>query len=83
MMISQEQARLAAEDIRDQRFRTAAEHHGISLEVLLAARSVVENTPDTRPERVQDAMNRMDSGATDSHAVAQMMVSRIISDSLR
>jgi hypothetical protein len=83
MMISQEQARLAAQDVRDQRISAEANHHGISLELLLAARSVAENTPDTRPERVQEAMNHLDSGVIDSHTVAQMIISRVISDSLR
>jgi hypothetical protein len=83
MMISAEQARLAAEDLRQQRIGAHAAHHGISLELLIAARDAVDNTPDTRPERVQEAMNHLDSGVPDCHEVAQMMISRIISDSLR
>jgi hypothetical protein len=83
MMISAEQARLAAEDLRKQRVGAYAAHRGISLELLLAARDAVENTPDCRPERVQEAMDHLDAGVPDCHEVAQMMISRIVSDSLR
>jgi len=83
MMITTKQARLAAEDLRERRVRAEAAHHGISLELLIAARDAVENAPDTRPERVQVAMSHLDAGVPDCHEVAQMMISRIISDSLR
>ncbi|HEY5506818.1 MAG TPA: hypothetical protein VIK83_04930 [Coriobacteriia bacterium] len=83
MMITAKQARLAAEDLRERRFRAEAAHHGISLELLIAARDVVENAPDTRSERVQVAMSHLDAGVPDCYQIAQMMISRIVSDSLR
>ena len=83
MMISAKQARLAAEDLREQRVLAEAAHHGISLELLIAARDAVDNAPDTRTERVHIAMTHLDAGVPDCHQIAQMMVSRIISDSLR
>jgi len=83
MMITAKQARLAAEDLREQRVRAEAAHHGISLELLIAARDAVENAPDTRTERVRVAMNHLDSGVPDCYQIAQMMISRIVSDSLR
>ncbi|NTU70273.1 MAG: hypothetical protein HGB10_00390 [Coriobacteriia bacterium] len=55
----------------------------MSSEVLAAALARVMETPDLDPERMADGMAYVASHVTDPRAVADMMINRIMSDSLR
>ena len=83
MIISDEQALLAAQYLH---FGPSADMHpsaDVSDSLLAAARAVVDETPETRDDRVLEAKAYLGSGSLDSHEVASKMISRIISDSLR
>jgi hypothetical protein len=82
MIISDEQARLAAQYLRSRRNANDSGHEAVSADVLAQAFAVVEKTPETRNERVQEAIAHL-AMSPDSHEVASKMISRIISDSLR
>jgi hypothetical protein len=84
MMISKEQARAAAIHLRT----CASPQNGhapadVSPEIVAAAFAVAANTPDTSPERIAEAEHYLAGVSADSHAVASMMIQRIISDALR
>jgi hypothetical protein len=84
MMISTEQAHAAAEQLRQGGSGPGRTTEAkVSPEVLAAAFSVVENTPDTSARRLAEAHNYLASEGADSRLVASMMIQRIISDSLR
>jgi len=83
MIISDEQALLAAQYLH---LGPSADLHPtaeVSDSLLAAARAVVDHTPETRDDRVSEARAYLGSGSLDSHEVASKMISRIISDSLR
>lgn len=84
MMISDEQARLAA----DYLLASCSTHEcgvysAVSDRTLAAARAVVERTPDTRSDRVLRARALLRSPDYTSHDIASKMISRIVSDCLR
>lgn len=83
MMISNEQALLAARDLQASHPGALGALSGISDAVLAAAHAVVDETPDMREDRVSEARMHLGAGSFDSHQVAEKMISRIISDSLR
>jgi hypothetical protein len=83
-MISREQARAAADDLKSgATCATQTRRTAVSPDVLAAALAVIESTPDTNQQRVAIAQHHLEHSATDSHVVASMMIQRIISDSLR
>jgi hypothetical protein len=51
--------------------------------VLQAAILAAENAPDLREERLQLALRHLGDGEPDSEAVAQAMISSIVSESAR
>ena len=83
MIISDEQARLAAQDLRVCRRASTHPHSEISDDLMKLFVAAVGEIPDTRMERVNAAVAHLDAGAHDPREVASKMISRIISDSLR
>lgn len=84
MMISDEQARLAASDAQSTPPPTpGASLSRVSDAVIQAAKDVVAQTPDTRPERVAEARHRLAAGEPAPSEVAEKIISRILADSLR
>lgn len=84
MMISDEQARLAA----DYLLASCSAHEcgapsAVSDVTFAAACAVAERTPDTRSDRVLRARALLGSPEYTSRDIASKMISRIISDSLR
>lgn len=82
-MISDEQARLAAEHLRQSRTPRRLSECDVPKEVIEAAVRAASSAPDVRPDRVADARARLVSGEPNPHEVASMMLSRIVGDSLR
>jgi hypothetical protein len=83
MIISDEQARLAAQALKSSPPDVGSAHSDISPEFLEEVRLAVRNAPETRSDRVAQAVAFLDSGIVDSRMVAHMMISRAICDSLR
>lgn len=83
MIISDEQARLAAQYMSAGYHDQATPAAAVSSELMDRVRAVVESCPECREQRVEEARDRMAHGQPDSHDVATKMLSRIISDSLR
>jgi len=83
MIISDEQALLAAQYLHSGPSVAMHSNADVSDSLLAAARAVVEGTPETRVDRVNEARAHLGSGGLDAHEVASKMISRIISDSLR
>ncbi len=83
MQISNEQARLAAEQLRSTtttRFRTPLD---ISAELMARVFEEIDHCPETRRDRVAAAKEHLEHGEPESSDVARMMISRIVSDALR
>ena len=83
MIISDEQARLAAQALRQPAEADPCAHVTVSPELFERVYAAVLQTPETRTERVREAMEYLDAGAPDPREIAGKMISRIISDSLR
>jgi hypothetical protein len=84
MMISDEQARLAAQHLSTSvGDRLSLQPCTVSQAVIDAAIDKATRTPDVRAERVAEARERMVAGIPDPRDVANKMLSRIIGDSLR
>jgi len=83
MIISEEQARLAAQALRQPSDSGGCPHVVVSPELLERVYAAILETPETRTERVREAMDYLDAGTPDPHEIASKMISRIISDSLR
>ena len=83
MIISDKQARLAAQDLKEHAETPLNCATGVSLELIVAARAVAIDAPDTRPERIRQAEDYLGAGEVDAHQVAEKMIARIVSDSLR
>jgi hypothetical protein len=84
MKISEEQVRLAVEYLQtsdEEPGRSIPD--GVSPEILERARSIVETTPDVRADRMDSAREMLDGVGPSSSEVAQKMIGRIISDSIR
>ncbi len=84
MIISDEQARAAAQYLKANPAQ-GCDLHGcdVSPAIMQAARAAVDGAPDLRADRVAEARERMAGHALDSRDVADKMISRIVSDSLR
>jgi hypothetical protein len=82
MIISDEQARLAAQYLSTREAEFGGGHEEVSEDVLARAIAVIQQTPETRSERILEARQHL-AVCPDSHAVAGKMISRFISDSLR
>lgn len=83
MIISDEQARLAAQYMSTGPHEAHAPAIELPSELMDRVRAVMASCPECRTERVEEARFRLAHGEPDSHDVASKMVSRIISDSLR
>lgn len=83
MIISDEQALLAAQYLHSGIPVCTHECADVSEALLAAVRAAVDETPETRDDRVLEAREYLGAGTLDSHEVASKMISRIISDSLR
>lgn len=83
MIISDEQALLAALDIKNAHTDDAIHFAAVSDDLLAAARAVVDDTPELRADRVSEARMHLGAGVFDSREIASKMISRIISDHLR
>ncbi len=83
MIISEEQARIAAHYRQGTVPVTAFTHAEVSPELMARVMAAVEECPETRPDRVEAAIHDLDAGTLDSRDVAEKMISRIICDSLR
>lgn len=84
MIISDEQARLAAQYLKT----APADNHipphpEVSDELLVAVRSQLADVPEYREDRVHEAAERLSAGELDPHDVAEKMISRILSDAIR
>jgi len=84
MIISDEQARLAAEYLKSSG-SPAAQHasHEVEPELMDRVRDVLSAVPETRDDRVLEARERLTGGAPDSHDVAAKLINRVMSDALR
>lgn len=84
MIISDEQARLAAQYLRTGRSnRCGSIDCHVDGDVVARAVAAATSAPDSRIERVEEARHRLDLGTVDSREVAAKMISRIVSDSIR
>lgn len=83
MIISDEQARLAAHALRALGEGGHIQRPEVSPELFDRVYAAVLESPETRSERVRDAKSHLVQGVPDSHEIAQKIVSRVISDSLR
>lgn len=84
MIISDEQARLAAEYLKSGGL-SAAQHtsHEVEPELMDRVRDVLSAVPETRDDRVLEARERLTDGAPDSRDVAAKLINRVMSDALR
>lgn len=57
-------------------------HHAVPPELVDRVREFLAGMPDTRPDRIADARKRLED-APSAEEVADKMIARIISDSLR
>lgn len=88
MIISEEQVRLAVEYLQtSEGGHTAAiglsASEAISSELMLKVQAVCAQLPETRDERVEHARDMVAGTHPSSSEVAEKMIGRIISDSLR
>jgi hypothetical protein len=84
MKISDEQVRRAVEYLQtteDSRFEPLDPH--VSNECIERARTVIDTTPDVRDDRLDSARAMLSGARPSSTEVAEKMIGRIISDSLR
>jgi len=88
MIISEEQVRLAVEYLQTPEGAHPADiglsgSEAISPELMLKVQTVCAQLPDTRDERVEHARDMVAGTHPSSSEVAEKMIGRIISDSLR
>lgn len=86
MIISDEQVRCVLECLRDHDMledATVATDSSCTPELLARVNELLADLPDTRSERVRQAQSDMANGGYSSEDVADKIVARIISDSLR
>ncbi|MDZ4169047.1 MAG: flagellar biosynthesis anti-sigma factor FlgM [Coriobacteriia bacterium] len=84
MIISDEQAKLAAQFCAGGPCVATSSHIPVSAEFIAQVHDVVDRQPEIRADRVAEARQRLLSGGTlDCGEVARKMISRIVSDSLR
>lgn len=84
MIISDEQARLAAQYIRaTDPARASLVVGDVSPELMERVHAAVAGTPDLRSDRVEEARAHMQNGDFTSSEVAGKMMARIVSDAIR
>jgi hypothetical protein len=83
MIISDDQARLAARQLTHSGASGPVTLPRISDELMKAAIDAVQAAPEVRQDRVDAARRHLDAGPVDSHDIACKIISRIVSDSLR
>lgn len=84
MKISEEQVQKALEYLHtSDTSKPSQSESGISPDVLERALTVIDSTPDVRDDRIDSAMEMLDGTPPSSDEVAQKMIGRIISDSIR
>lgn len=83
MQISNEQARLAAEQLRSHPDDPIPDSPRISPELMARVFEEIDHCPETRRDRVAAAREHLEHGDLESSDVARMMISRIVSDALR
>jgi hypothetical protein len=84
MMISDEQADMAAQQMASSTHKDIpVSAPSVDPEVIERARVTALLAPDAREDRIIQAKARLLVGLPTSHDIASMMVSRIVSDSLR
>jgi len=83
MIISENQARLAAEYLREHPEVVRIHRCDVSAELIAEARATALHAPDMRPECISRAERYLGAGPVDSRQVAEKMIARIISDALR
>ncbi len=83
MQISNEQARLAAEQLRETPESAPPETRPVTAELMARVFEEIDHCPETRRERIAAAREHLEHGEPESTDVARMMISRIVSDALR
>ena len=83
MQISNEQARLAAEQLRSTPKDEPVNTPHISPELMARVFEEIDHCPETRRDRVAAAREHLEHGDLESSDVARMMISRMVSDALR
>jgi hypothetical protein len=86
MIISDEQVRLACEYLHHNSDHMAVDchpHAGASLELIERVRMSLSGVPETRHDRVEEARAMMATEGPSADVIAQKMIGRIISDSIR
>jgi hypothetical protein len=86
MIISDQQVRLACEYLHNNSDHAAVDchpHAGASPELIERVRLSLARVPETRHDRVEEARAMMATEAPSSAVIAQKMIGRIISDSIR
>ena len=84
MKISEEQVRLAAEYLHTPEGESPnTDTHPISVDLVQKAKEVVAATPDVRGDRMESARELLGGPAPSGEEVAEKMIGRIISDSIR
>ncbi len=83
MQISNEQARLAAEQLRETPESAPPEARPVTAELMARVFEEIDHCPETRRERIAAAREHLEHGEPESTDVARMMISRIVSDALR
>jgi hypothetical protein len=83
MQISNEQARLAAEELRSTSEDPPPDTPQISPELMARVFEEIDHCPETRRDRVAAAKEHLEHGDLETSDVARMMISRIVSDALR
>lgn len=58
-------------------------HPGIPPELMDRIVAAVETAPETRPERVAEARQRLEAGGPEAAEIADSIIKRVIADALR
>ena len=83
MIISEEQALLAARYVEPHRASTRWAHPEIGPELMRRIVLALDATPETRIDRVSAAKARLATGFPEPREIAEMIVARAICDALR
>ncbi len=88
MIISHEQVRLAAEYLQTPECSEAArqcraDRYGVSSDLVAKIQEVLAGVPDTRQDRVDHARRQLSAAGLTGAEVAEKMIGRIVSDSIR
>jgi hypothetical protein len=83
MIISEEQARLAARYVRLPTGATRCAHSEVPPELMTRIILAIEAAPETRLDRVVEARERLDADIPKPHEIATMIIARTICDALR